>query len=745
MSSNLSEITSPIIRLARYDDSTRVDEQRIEHSGISTFAGVEWTLSLTQRALNGPLQGQDIWLNCALTGKDQKAEQVGFALEFPIDSWTPQHYFVIPAGAYDGNRFACRPQAGYPPIAAKTGDSGPDVPTLIGDIPRMPENEVGGFLQLLSADCSVPAIGFYDPHRQLGMWLITPQATRFGNTGLDVEIDSNGNRAVLRISAPGIREGTRYHCFQTDRPSPDRAPNWCEWEAALLQVRSYIFPCTSRAGLYEVLNQIRSEISAPSLPRTPFALSSAARLIEEKTNRDNWSASANLYSLGPVTEERPMHWQSGWVGGAIVNYPLIVDGDHLTSERATRTLDWVCENAISSSGFFKSLYDQFEWLDDSFGHSKGQRWHMTRKSGDALLFLLKSIDWRDKHTQTPAPQLWRDAASRCADAFVRLWKKERQIGQFVDEDTGDLIVGGSDSAAITPAALCLASVVLNRPELGTAASEIGTYFWEKFSSQGYTTGGPGEILSAPDSESAFGLLESMVALMEAHDGEWTKRAEAVAAYCATWCVPYDFVFPTASTFGAMQMATTGTVIASVQNKHSSPGICTLSGDSLFRLFRKTGNSFYLNLAREIASALPQYVSREDRPILARYGKGPMPAGWICERVNMSDWLEPVGEIFYGPCWCEVSVLLSALELPTIYYQPENGSITALDAVNISVIEKSARAVKFAIHNPGNHAIQVRICVESTEQRQQALPLHAFTQWPTCSIAPQESIEHEILF
>ena len=37
----------------------------------------------------------------------------------------------------------------------------------------------------------------------------------------------------------------------------------------------------------------------------------------------------------------------------------------------------------------------------------------------------------------------------------------------------------------------------------------------------------------------------------------------------------------------------------------------------------------------------------------------LPQGFICERVNMSDWesFRCIGGVFNGSCWCEVSNLL----------------------------------------------------------------------------------------
>ncbi len=85
----------------------------------------------------------------------------------------------------------------------------------------------------------------------------------------------------------------------------------------------------------------------------------------------------------------------------------------------------------------------------------------------------------------------------------------------------------------------------------------------------------------------------------------------------------------------------------------------------------TKESLYLDLCRDIAAFVPQVVSTAERPVLAvKDGRRvALQAGWINERVNLSDWegASMVGEVFYGPCWCEKAFLLSCGELLS---QPE---------------------------------------------------------------------------
>ena len=167
---------------------------------------------------------------------------------------------------------------------------------------------------------------------------------------------------------------------------------------------------------------------------------------------------------------------------------------------------------------------------------------------------------------------------------------------------------------------------------------------------------------------AFALLESAVVLFEsAGDPRWLEAAETLAAFCSSWVVTYAYRFPANSEFGRLGINTVGAVFANIQNKHAAPGICTLSGDSLLKLYRFTKNEACLELLKDIAYCLPQCVSTEEKPIYS-WDVTPkkLPAGFICERVNMSDWEGPsaVGGVFWGSCWSETSLLLSFTELMT---------------------------------------------------------------------------------
>ena len=113
--------------------------------------------------------------------------------------------------------------------------------------------------------------------------------------------------------------------------------------------------------------------------------------------------------------------------------------------------------------------------------------------------------------------------------WCKLWERNKQLGQFVDIESGELVVGGSTSAGLAPAGLALAAAQLKEPRYLAIAKAIGEHYYDRFVRVGLTCGGPGDVLQAPDSQSAAALLDSFMTLYEAtRDRVWIDRARAAA-------------------------------------------------------------------------------------------------------------------------------------------------------------------------------------------------------------------------
>ena len=154
-----------------------------------------------------------------------------------------------------------------------------------------------------------------------------------------------------------------------------------------------------------------------------------------------------------------------------------------------------------------------------------------------------------------------------------------------------------------------------------------------------------------------------------------------------------------------------------------------SGLGLFVLHRATGDLRPLRLLAEIARSLPQFVSRTDRPITALDGQ-PLPSGWINERVNTSDWDDNLGGVFYGMTWAEISLLLTACELPSIYVRRDLGQVTVFDQVTAELTDGI-----LTVHNPTPFPARISILSEDAHAAARPLGDAGLGTLPVVAIAP----------
>jgi hypothetical protein len=588
---------------------------------------------------------------------------VGVCVE--VTDWSTDVYPWMAGAVYNGNRFTVRRQP-YSPRYPEA-DAGADAETIITDIPHLEREKGRSRIQLKLGDLSAPAMGYVDSVNRKGFYFSTNQI----NPQDLFEITESTDRTSARFTVlcGGVREGRySFQQMRSDAPSGDRAPDLKEGDTVNQQFRIISL---SNATIQELFDtHFDWMMSAKDLPRERInqqglSLQAAFGLVEAKYNRENWDEANELYAT-TCDSNSPHYYQTGWCGGGIADSALLCGSNPLSRQRAERALNRLCREGQLPGGFFYGKRRRDGIWSHDFEHDAGRpythRWHLIRREGDLLLYLLKAANRPGLEARAESVGIWRASARKLADALCALWERHGQLGQFIDAESGDILVGGSASGGVVPAGLVLAYQEFGDERYLQSAQEIGEYYLEKFTRRGLSTGGPGDACQAPDSESCAGLLESYVTLFEETGRErWLEAAKAQAAQLASWVMPYDFPFPPDSEFGRLGIPTTGSVVANAQNGHSAPGICTHSGDCLLRLSRITGDKRYLELLGWIAKQLPTTISLEDRPIHDPSGRA-LPSGWINERVNTSDWDDNIGGVFYGSTWSEVALMLMAVEV-----------------------------------------------------------------------------------
>ena len=616
----------------------------------------------------------------AMAASDDAAYWVEFHLPVrPSDS-----YIMIPACAYDGNRFEAVARK-YPPMFLES-EMGTDVPVRMTQVPRLARTG-DSFMDVTTGDMATPCVCVLDKAHEEAFMVFFDQGAHGLNHG--VTLEQGGEELVIRLRAPARRRLV-YRWYEgvpslRENPSAD-APLTVEAGAeTVIPHRVFALPCRDIPALFSLFFEKRSELyHGASHANLPF--SAFWDMTLEQHNETHFVEAEGFYAMqaqdGRETS-RFSQWQPGWAGGGMNTLPLMCEGGELSRQRAVRTLAFAARHQSRAGWYYgivfngKDYHDCFEHYEDKYNLI------LVRKQADLTYFMFKQLEALRRMGES-IPDNVRASAVTAADALVRLWNRYGQLGQFINAETGEIVVGGSTSGAMAPAALCAAAAWTGDERYAQCAREIGDYFYQTATVKGVTTGGPGEILQAPDSESAAALVESFVALYEMDGGvQWLDRAKDAAHQLASWVVAYDYAFPPESRFGKMGIHAAGSVWANVQNKHSAPGLCTESPVALLKIYRDTGDARYLDLMRQIARFMPQVASYPDRPMYTVPGPALKP-GEMCERVNLSDWegTENVGDSIFGSSvWPEVSLMLTWLEVPGVYTVPARGVVCASDHVD----------------------------------------------------------------
>ena len=681
-----------------------------------------WQVRLETKAVAGYPEALDVEMAFRCT--EGQAAQASVSAILTFEKWSRENYVLMPGAAYNGNRFDYR-RIRYSPKLLDPRDIGPDVPAIISDVPRLAKGDGPSRIQQRTGDMTTPAVGFRDPARKKGFWLLADTGTQLGDSGIDVEENRERSQAFISITAPVVRELYKYRITDSRWPSDDRPHHFRAGDEVRIRFRLHFFDAPELQSLFNYFTHIRKSFITNGSHRIVLPFSSAFPVQEQKFNQLNWVQEYGYYSVGP----RNMFlqdWQIGWTGGMISTYPLLWMGGDSTRQNVLRNFDWLFPDGLAPSGLFWDSGEKGNiWYGGDIRKPHTRNWHLIRKSGDGLYYIIKQFMLMKKLGIVPRPE-WEEGARGVAEALVKIWRTQGQFGQFVDNPTGEVIVGGSTNGGIIPAALTLAAGYFGKREYLQTAKEAATYYYDHYVARGLTTGGPGDALQNPDSESCYALVESYATLYEnTGEEQWLRMGEDVARQFSTWVCSYNYPFPDSSLFGKEGMYSMGAVNANTQNKHGAPGICTHSGVALLKLFRATGSRFYAELLQDIARNMPQYLPHPLKPIEGAQ------TGWMCERVSTTDWLEGIGEISYLTTWSETALMLTYVEVPGLYVQPQRGFYMVFDNIEARPTDDTPDYLELELSNPTAMEAKVKILAENEEEIRK--PLGELALWK-CQVA-----------
>jgi hypothetical protein len=703
-----------------------------KNNSLKTNNGV-WHLKAEHTPVPGHPEAVDISASFRVDAGTAPSSAV--EVSFNFGRWNPDNYVLVPASVYNGNRYRSIGN-GYMPAYPKDMYYNPSVPLTISNNPRLAiEKGKASVVELQTGNAATPAMCFFSEKEKKGFIVLTGQLSRLGNHGLTISENANKDSCTFSISAPAVRKlATGFGDFH---PSGDIAPDWKTGDEITLGLRVYVFDAKNIPELLNKFMQVRKEFTGPNHPRNLLPMSKVFEVVSTITRSRFVEVPAGSYYL----PENNNDFQLGWVSGMMNTYPMLALNDEKERRQVGAELDFITNKLQGKSGYFYGGIT-------ADGEIRPEKMHpdfkplqaMVRKNADALLWLMKHLMLlkAQGYGSSIKPE-WEDGAKKLAAAFVRTWNDHGEFGQYIVPETGAIAVYNSTAGAIVPAGLALASDYFHNPQWLKIAGDAARFYYHRdVEKQGLTGGDCGDISQDANSESAFGFLESLMALYH-YTGEkqWLKMAETQAALCSTWTISYDPVFPEKSAIGKLGSKMAGAVWASIQNKHAAPGICTASGDYLFKLFRATGKAQYADLIRDIQHAQTEAVNMPGHITTNNL------IGSSMERIQPSDaeGKESIGNfINTRNSWTETNGILMSMELPGVYLRTDTKKIYVFDHVEAKIVGNSKSGTTILVTNPTIYDAKVSVLAERAKQAALPLSYTAFINWPKISVKAGKTVK-----
>ena len=692
-------------------------------NGEVTHEESNWRVKTVSAPVEGRSGCYEITSVIELTGGNSPATTVELASSFA--NWSPSSYVFAPTMVYDGNRFEIV-DVPYSPFWPDAFHYGVNKPISITNQTHLNKDGSASSIEIDTWGVATPCLGWRAPEGR-GFLLFTPDSNELGPMGLTIREDGDARMASFSVEAP--RHRSKIPNIMGFRDG-DPARAWKAGDKATITARLWFFQAPRLQNLFDRYSEVRKDFgSRRSVKALPF--SEAARMVREKVNALNWDEELGYYRHGiSRLNTKPYDWwQLGWVSGGLTTLPMIAQGDATAKARAICNLDFMFTGSPVENGLWRAHHDGTKFNNEDPRPPRPGYLVSVRRLSDALYFGIKQILMLEARGDI-VPDTWKVSAKKLADSLVHIFRKHGQIGQYLDIRTAEIGIGGSTAGGVLPAGWILASRLFNDSSYLKAAEDLGHQLVRDCVETGLTTGGPCDMLTAPDSESCFALLVSLVDLFEATgDSFWAKSSSDLTRQFSTWVTSYDFSYPPESHLGKVDAPSNGSVWANIQNKHAAPAICNFSGESLFRLWRDTGDELALDLIRDIAGNITNYVSREGHQI------GTMNSGMMCERVNLSDWegQEGVGgNIFGSTIWVETALMLTVAELPGVYVRKDTGRVEIFDHVEASFLNEGGKP-HLRLQNPTSFDADVQILVEEAADLTKPLPLEIMSRCKRVSL------------
>jgi hypothetical protein len=702
------------ILACQYEGPKLVSTHPFKQGRLNTHSA-RWSSEVVARPVNGHPEALDLYVTFKMA--EGSATQAGVAVAFDFSGWRTTNTVLIPGAVYDGNR--CRiVDRGYAQGLDRTYLYEKEIPLMSTPLPQLsPDEGKPSKLGITASNATTPAMLFYCHETKRAFILLAEQRTPLGDNGFVIQESVDRKRASFVVSAPGVRE--QKPLFVGFADSPDRGVTLKAGDEVRLHLRVYSFSAEGVPGLLERFMTVRKAVTGQNHPRNLVPFSQVSAWMTERID-NRWHEGQDHQFYCPENAQ----WISfGWVGGLMNTFPMLALGDDVHLDRVVKTFDFAIPRAQGDAGYFYGALNHDGTCFSRDGYPEFPEIALTRKNADVLFWMVKQFMLlKAQGREAAIKPTWEYHIKRLADAFVATWRECGQWGSHVNNQTGQVAVYNTSGGVMAIGGLALASRYYGMPAYLQVARDAAEFYYERdFVKRGMTTGGCADILQNADSETAAGFMEALMALYEmTGEDPWLEKSRQLANLTATWTVSYDYVLPSHTELAQLGAKLTGVYWASTQNKHGAPGICTSSGDSLFKIYRATGDRRYAELLHDIVHA---------------HGESIRPGGFTNERLTYCD--ADAGSVGnrgnHVTGWNELNGILMAMEIPGIYIRTDKDEMVVFDHVEVKNIVRHNEGVTLDIMNATPYPATVTVLAETSEVAGAPLGTVSFLHWPRVTI------------
>lgn len=358
------------------------------------------------------------------------------------------------------------------------------------------------------------------------------------------------------------------------------------------------------------------------------------------------------------------HMHVGWVSGAPYAYALLTYGRKINNpqyiEAAVKVLDKISTGIAPSGIFWAEWTKEIGW---GSGWNPKKNWLQARTISEAVLFMVRALEFEKKQGNRHGE--WEEAVLSNLRFSVGCQREDGNFGSYYHCESGEVEEWDGAGGILWIAALLEGSHYFDEEKFRVSAQKAGGYY-QSFIHNELIYGAPEDVHLTPTSEDAYNAVVAYLLLYEEdRSQQWLDLAKKAADWMMTFRWSYNLAFPRHTMLGQLDYRSRGADQASPSNQHlHNYGLFCFP--EMMRLWRYSGDRYYLERTRDNLACFLQCVAREDGDFNAY-------KGMVTERFYNTNCFQPKGMMLtLSHSWCvglvlyacqEAEMYLDDLELP----------------------------------------------------------------------------------